>query len=69
MSDIPIKTGAFPTTVAVYILEDDRATISRSKLEHLKDMSEDERLNEPSLSIESFLSVISQGLFFTSLGG
>ena len=66
----PFETRPIPTTieVPVHILEDDRATISRSKLEHLKDLSEDERLSESPFNIDNFLAVISQGVFFASLG-
>lgn len=60
MSNNPFETRYIPTTVEVpvYILEDDRATISRSKLEHLKDLSEDERLNETPFNLDNFLAVI-----------
>lgn len=51
----------------VHVLHEDRAGISRSKLEHLKDLAEDDRMEE-STGIHNIISNITLGIFFTSLG-
>lgn len=64
-----IKLGTMGTIEdKLYIAPDDKTTVSRSKLEHLKDLADDERILE-NYGIDNIASLVSQGLFFTSLGG
>jgi hypothetical protein len=48
---------------------DDMTTISRSKLDHLKDLADDDRMNEPEWSVDRIFGSIAGGAFFTSAGG
>lgn len=63
-----IKPGSLGTVEdKLFIAPDDKTTVSRSKLEHIKDMAGDERMQEID-GLDNKISVLSQGLFFTSLG-
>ncbi|EEZ95965.1 hypothetical protein [Legionella longbeachae] len=64
-----IKPGSMGTVEdKLFIAPDDKTTVSRSKLDHLKDMANDDRIQE-NFGIDNIASVLSQGIFFTSLGG
>lgn len=63
---IPGSTGTIQDNL--YCAPDDKTTVSRSKLEHLKDMADDDRIEEK-FGLDNIVSIISQGIFFTSLGG
>lgn len=63
-----LKTGSQGTVQDIlHIPPDEKITISRSKLDHLMDIANDDRVQE-STPISSVTSTISQGVFFTSLG-
>lgn len=63
-----IEAGSLGTVNdKIYIAPDDKTTVSRSKLEHLKDMADDNRMQEESW-LNKIISIAAQGLFFTSLG-
>lgn len=48
---------------------DDMITTSRSKLEHLKDLADDDRMKEPDWSIDRIFGSIAGSTFFASAGG
>lgn len=54
--------------MTTYHLEDDQVTVSRSKLEHLLDMANDDRMQYSTWNFERVFGTIAQGLLFTSLG-
>lgn len=52
----------------VFVLREDRATVSRSKLEHLKELTEDTRMHEPFWDADKTFSAIGLGILFTCIG-
>jgi len=46
---------------------DDLAMVSRAKLNHLQDMADDDRMDEPYISFDGAFGALSTGLFFTGL--
>jgi len=65
-----INLGQFPTVEDdIHLIEDDKASVSRSKLVHLMELAEDDRMLKTFWNLDGAFFTFSLGLFFTSLGG
>ncbi len=60
------KPISVPTPL--FVVEDDMTSVSRSKLDHLIDMAQDDRLDSKGWTAERVFGSLSQNIFFVCVG-
>ena len=65
---ISSDTGDITIPSPIHILEEDMATISRSKLESLKGIAQDDRMKESVWNMDRVLGTLGEGLLCAAIG-